>query len=404
MNPYADLVPVFVVALAAPLLTGLMPVRTRVPQVVLLLLGGVAIGPQVLDASGPDAVTLLADLGMGFLFLLAGYELEPDLLRRPVGRRAGGAWATSFLLGGAALMLLPGHQPPELLTAGAIALTTTALGIVLPILREDGRQGGRLGRSVLVLGAFGELGPIVAMAVLLGTRNSGTATLLLVAFAALALALATVPEPIRRGFGGRLMSLSEHGTGQSTLRLTVLLLVTLLAVAQSMGFDAVLGAFVGGMVLRRWAPGDVEALERKLDAVAWGVFIPVFFVSSGMGLDVDAIVAEPLLPLIFLVAMLVVRGGPVLVWFRRELPRTERVQAALYSTTTLPLLVALTQIAVDDGSMPSDVGAAIVGAGVLSVVTFPLVASRLGGRGRPSEPARDDGAADEPPEDVVPTV
>ncbi len=404
MNPYADLVPVFVVALAAPLLTGLMPVRSRVPQVVLLLLGGVVIGPQVLDASRPDSVTLLADLGMGFLFLLAGYELEPDLLRRRVGRRAGGAWVTSFVLGGVVLMLLPGRQPPELLAAGAIALTTTALGIVLPILREDGRLGGRLGRSVLVLGAFGELGPIVAMAVLLGTRNSGTATVLLAVFAALALALAAVPEPIRRGFGGRLMSLAEHGTGQSTLRLTVLLLVTLLAVAQSMGFDAVLGAFIGGMVLRRWAPGDVEALERKLDAVAWGVFIPVFFVSSGMGLDVDAIVAQPLMPLIFLAAMLVVRGGPVLLWFRRELPRTEGVQAALYSTTTLPLLVALTEIAVEDGSMPSDVGAALVGAGVLSVITLPLVASRLGRRHPPPERARDDGSAEEPPEDVARTV
>jgi Kef-type K+ transport system membrane component KefB len=403
VNPYAELVPVFVVALAAPLLTGLMPVRSRVPQVVLLLLGGVVIGPQLLDVSGPDSVTLLADLGMGFLFLLAGYELEPDLLRRPVGRRAGGAWATSFALGGVALMLLPGHQPPELLAAGAIALTTTALGIVLPILREDGRLGGRLGRSVLVLGAFGELGPIVAMAVLLGTRNSGTATLLLAAFAALAVALAALPDPIRRGFGGRLMSLSEHGTGQSTLRLTVLLLVALLALAQSMGFDAVLGAFLGGMVLRRWAPGDVEALERKLDAVAWGVFIPVFFVSSGMGLDVDSIVAEPLLPVIFLVAMLVVRGGPVLLWFRRELPGSERVQAALYSTTTLPLLVALTEIAVDDGSMPSDVGAALVGAGVLSVIALPMIASRLGRRTGPP-PARDDGAAEEPPEGVVQTV
>ncbi|MFC8922161.1 cation:proton antiporter [Cellulosimicrobium sp. NPDC057127] len=404
MNPYAELVPVFVVALAAPLLTGLMPVRSRVPQVVLLLLGGVVIGPQLLDLAGPDSVTLLADLGMGFLFLLAGYELEPDLLRRRVGRRAGGAWLTSFVLGAAALLLLPGHQPPELLAAGAIALTTTALGIVLPILREDGRLGGRLGRSVLVLGAFGELGPIVAMAVLLGTRNSGTAALLLGAFVVLSLALAALPDRIGTGLGGTLMLRSEHGTGQSTLRLTVLLLVTLLATAQSMGFDAVLGAFVGGMVLRRWAPGDVEALERKLDAVAWGVFVPVFFVSSGMGLDVDSIIAEPLVPLVFLAAMLVVRGGPVLLWFRQELPRTERVQAALYSTTTLPLLVALTEIAVEDGSMPTDIGAALVGAGVLSVVTLPLIASRMGARRAPAAPARDDGTAEDPPEDVVRTV
>ncbi|MCB7135904.1 cation:proton antiporter [Cellulosimicrobium marinum] len=386
MNVYAPLVPVFVVALLAPVLAFLMPVRSRVPQVVILLLGGVLIGPQVLDVSDPASVTLLADLGMGFLFLLAGYELEPDLLRQRVGRRAGGAWVTSFALGGAVLLLLPDRQPPELLAAGAIALTTTALGVVLPILREDGTLGTRLGRSVLVLGAFGELGPIVAMAVLLGTRTSGwSATLLLVLFAVISVALASLPRRFEGSFAGRLMSLSEHGTGQSTLRLAVLLLVGLLAVASSMGFDAVLGAFVGGMVLRRWAPGDVVTLEKKLDVVAWGVFIPVFFVSSGMGLDVDAIVAEPFLPFIFLAAMLVVRGGPVLLWFRRELPRTEKVQAALYSTTTLPLLVALTEIAVDDGSMPSDIGAALVGAGVLSVIALPMIASRLGRRS-PDDP------------------
>ncbi|MBD5784849.1 cation:proton antiporter [Cellulosimicrobium terreum] len=394
-----------------------MPVRTRVPQVVLLLLGGVIIGPQLMDASDPASVELLSDLGMGFLFLLAGYELEPSLLRQRVGRRAGGAWVTSFALAGAAMLLLPGQQPTELLTAGAIALTTTALGVVLPILKEDGRLDGRLGRSVMVLGAFGELGPIVAMALLLGTRNSGAATALLVLFAVLSLAIAAIPERFTSQRGRFLMSLSEHGTGQSTLRLTVLLLVGLLALAQSLGFDAVLGAFVGGMVLRRWAPGNVVALEKKLEAVAWGVFIPVFFVSSGMALDVDSIVANPVLPFAFLAAMLLVRGGPVLLWFRRELPRTERVQAALYSTTTLPLLVALTEIAVEDGSMPTDIGAALVGAGVVSVIILPMVASRLGSRGSgdaegapgdagPADgPRRPDDERRDPPNDgIVDTV
>lgn len=392
MNEYLGLVPIFVVAVATPLLIGIMPVRSRVPQVVLLLLGGVVIGPQALSLSTPDSVSLLSDLGMGFLFLLAGYELEPDLLRSPVGRKAGGAWLTSLALGGLVLLLLPGLRGAELLAAGSIAMTTTALGIVLPILRESNELRTRLGKFVLVLGAFGELGPIVAMALLLGARSSGTAALLLILFAAFAIALASLPRRLTVFHGAGLLRRFEQGTSQSTVRLTMLLLVGLLAAAEALGFDAVLGAFVGGMVLRRWAPGDVKALEGKLDVIAWGVFIPVFFIQSGMSLDIASIVANPLLPILLLMALAVVRGGPVLLWFRKELAMRDRIRAALYSTTTLPLLVALTQLAVDDKVMSSTVGAALVGAGVLSVVVFPMAAQALGRRGGTSSKAR--GSAD----------
>ncbi len=403
VNEYAPLVPVFVVALLAPLLSGLMPARARLPQVVLLLLGGVVIGPQLLGVAGPDDVVLLSDLGMGFLFLLAGYELEPSVLREREGRRAGAAWLTSLLLGALVALLLLEHDTVHALAAGAIALTTTALGIVLPILRDAGRLGTRLGRTVLVNGAVGELAPIVAMALLLGTRQTGAAAVLLVLFGAVAIGLSVLPAQVHAPAGSRLLEASEHGTGQSTLRLTVLLLVALLATAAAMGFDAVLGAFVGGMVLRRWAPGDVRRLEEKLDVVAWGIFIPVFFVSSGMGLDVDSIVAAPALPLLILALMLLVRGGPVLFFFRRDLPARERAQTALYSATALPVLVALTELAVDDGAMSSRTGAALVGAGVLSVIVLPMVASRLG-RDRDDADLPADRRTDGPQDGVVETV
>ena len=391
MNVYAPLVPVFVVALLAPLLTALMPVRSRLPQVVLLLLGGVLIGPSALKLAAPDDVTLLSDLGMGFLFLLAGYELEPSLFRERVGRLAGAAWCTSLLLAAVVVMVLIRPDEEEVLAAGAIALTTTTLGVLLPILRDGGRLDSRFGRAVMVVGAYGELGPIVAMALLLGTRGSGVAALLLVLFAVLAVAVALVPS-FRAPMAGRLVLGEEHGTGQSTLRLTVLLLVGLLSVASAFGFDAVLGAFVGGMVLRRWAPGDVSSLEKKLDAVAFGVFVPVFFVSSGMALDVASIVAAPGLPLLMFALMVVVRGGPVLLWLRRELPAAERVQAALYSATALPLLVALTGIAVKRDIMSTATGAALVGAGVLSVMVLPVVAGRIRVRASGEQAGRDAGA------------
>ena len=384
-NPYAALFPVVAVAFLSPLLVGLAPSRMRVPQVVLLLLGGVIIGPQVLDLSSPGSVSLLSDLGMGFLFLLAGYELDPATMRQRPGHLAFGAWCTSLVVAVALVFLVTAPDTPQALAAGSIALTTTALGVLLPVLRDAGQLDTPFGRTVFSVGAVGELGPIVAMALLLGSRSSGVATILLVAFAVLAVLLAALPTRIRLPRTSQVLLRNEHGTGQTTVRLTLVLLVALLSLASTLGFDAVLGAFLAGMVLRRWAPGDTTNLEGKLDVVAWGVFIPVFFVSSGMGLDIVSIGEKPWAPLMFLGLLLVVRGGPVFLWFRRDVSAKDRLPVALYSATTLPLLVAITGLAVDDGAMASDTAAAIVGAGVLSVLVFPLLVQRIRGRARSSE-------------------
>lgn len=385
-DPYAALLPVVAVAFLSPLLVGLTPARVRVPQVVLLLLGGVIIGPQVLELSGPGSVELLSDLGMGFLFLMAGYEVDPATMRQRSGHLALGAWCTSLVVAVALVFVFTAPESGQALAAGAIALTTTALGVLLPVLRDAGQLASPFGRTVFAVGTVGELGPIVAMALLLGTRTSGAATVLLVAFAVVAVLLAALPTKISLPRAARVLAGAEHGTGQTAVRLTLLLLVALLALAASLGFDAVLGAFLAGMVLRRWAPGEAGNLERKLDVVAWGVFIPVFFVSSGMSLDIVSIGERPWMPVIFLVLLLVVRGGPVLLWFRRDVAPAERLPVALYSATTLPLLVAITGLAVGDGAMAADTAASIIGAGVLSVVAFPLLAQRVRDRAREPEP------------------
>lgn len=394
-DPYATLLPVVAVAFLSPLLVGLAPARMRVPQVVLLLLGGVIIGPQVLDLSSPGAVDLLSDLGMGFLFLMAGYELDPATMRQRSGHLALGAWFTSLVVAVALVSVFTAPESGQALAAGSIALTTTALGVLLPVLRDAGQLASPFGRTVFAVGAVGELGPIVAIALLLGSRNSGAAMILLLGFSVVAVLLAALPTKIRLPRASQVLLRAEHGTGQTTVRLTLLLLVALLALAASLGFDAVLGAFLAGMVLRRWAPGDSENLEGKLDVVAWGVFIPVFFVSSGMGLDIDSIGERPWMPVVFLVLVLVVRGGPVLLWFRRDLTSAERLPVALYSATTLPLLVAITGLAVDDGAMASETAAAIVGAGVLSVLAFPLLAQRIQDRSaRATSPSAGPGPVD----------
>jgi Kef-type K+ transport system membrane component KefB len=372
------LVPVFVVALLAPIVVGLAP-RLPVPQVVLLLVGGILIGPDVLGLSSPGGVQVLADVGLGFVFLLAGYEVDLRLFGEDAGRRAVLAWFVSLGLATAVVGLLAGAGLVRAFVPAALGLTTTALGTLLPVLREHGLLSGRLGRYLLAAGGVGELFPVLAIAVFLGTQNRFTALASLAGVAVLAVLLGFARRAVREG--GRLatvVALGQHSTAQITLRATILLLITLIAVTDEFHLDAVLGAFLAGVVLRRWVGSASPELEAKLDAVGYGFFIPIFFVYSGMGLDLDAIAGAPLRVLLFFGLMLAVRGLPALLVYRGALPLRQRVQTALITATALPVLVALAEIGLRNGTMLPENAAALVGAGVLTVLLFPAAAVALG--------------------------
>ena len=185
--------------------------------------------------------------------------------------------------------------------------------------------------------------------------------------------------------GRRLAHIVAQGadsTGQTTLRWSLLLLIGLLVLAGEFGLDVVLGALLAGAVLRRWAPGDRRALESKLDAVGYGFFIPVFFVVAGMRVDLASIMESPERLFVFLALLLMVRGLPVLVIYRRALGIRQRTQLMLFTATTLPLIVALTEIGLNNGTMLPENAAALVGAGVLSVLVFPFVRGVHGPPGR----------------------
>jgi len=364
------------VALLAPLLVGLVP-GLRVPQVVLLLAGGILIGPQSLGLGTAGDVQVLADVGLGFVFLLAGYELDPRLFGRDAGRRAIGAWFASVAL---ALAVVGGLEAAGLVRAYvpvALGLTTTALGTLLPILREAGLLRGRLGPHLLAAGAVGELFPVLAIAVFLGTQSRFAALVSLGGVGLLAVGLSLGTRLVRpTGRLARVISTGQHETAQITLRGAILLLLLLVAVTGRFHLDAVLGAFLAGVVLRRWAGAGAPALDGKLDAVGYGFFIPVFFVYSGMALDLHAIAEAPLRLLLFFVLMVAVRGLPALV-VQRALSWRERGQVALVSATALPVLVALTEIGLRNGTMLRANAAALVGAGVLTVLLLPATAVAL---------------------------
>jgi Kef-type K+ transport system membrane component KefB len=361
------------VAALAPMLVALLP-GPRIPQVVVLLAGGVLIGPQGLGLAERASIDLLANVGLGFLFLLAGYELDPHLFRERPGRLAMVGWLVTVALAVVLVWVLALAGLVRAFVPVALGLTTTALGTLLPILRDNDMLGGRFGRYLMAAGAVGELFPILAIALFLGASNKFVALGSLAAVGVLALVLSLVPRVVRGNRLGRILLEGEGATTQTTLRWTVLLLLLLLLVAEEFGLDVVLGAFLAGIVLRRWAPGDVDVLDAKLDAIGYGFFIPVFFVASGMGLDIRSIAEAPARLVGCFVLLLLVRGVPALFLYRGVLPAAERVQMMLLTATTLPLLVALAEIGLRNGTMLHENAAALVGAGTLSVLVFPMAA------------------------------
>ena len=374
-----DLVAVALVAALAPLVVAMLP-GPRVPQVVIFLVGGVLIGPHVLGLAETSSIHLLANIGLGFLFLLAGYELEPHLLREEPGRLAIGGWLISAAIAvGVAAALTKAGYIKDYVPVG-LALTTTALGTLLPILRDNGMLGGQFGRYVFAAGAVGELFPILIIAVFLGQRGSFVALASVALVGALALALTILPWLARSAAVQRIVTEGQDATGQVTLRWAMVLLFVLLAVASRFGLDVVLGAVLAGMVLRGWTQHlkmDITSLEHKFDAVGYGLFIPIFFVSSGMSLDLKSISEDPLRLLLFFVLLVVVRGLPSLLVYRHTLAPVQRLEMTFITATSLPLLIALAAIGEEDGVMLPATAASLIGAGVLSVLVFPLIAVTL---------------------------
>ncbi|MGD0924402.1 MAG: cation:proton antiporter [Streptosporangiaceae bacterium] len=403
MGVTSGLETLFVVALVAalaPLVVALLP-GPRIPQVVIFLLGGVLIGPHGFGLANTASITLLSNIGLGFLFLLAGYELDPRLLRERPGRLAITGWLVTVVLAvGVVAGLGSAGYIRDFVPVG-LALTTTALGTLLPILQDNHMLAGPFGRYVLAAGAVGELLPTIAISVFLTQRDHFAALASVALVGVLALGLSFVPLVTRNRRLRGIISEGQDATGQTTLRWTTVLLFLLLTIASRFGLDVVLGALLAGIVLRGWTRQvnmDTSGLEHKFDAVGYGIFIPIFFVASGMTLDLKAISQDPLRVVFFFVLLLVVRGLPSLLVYRRVLSVRQRLQMTFITATTMPLLIALAEIGQRDGVMLPATSAALVGAGVLSVLIFPPVAVLLGRGGQGGRAGAPGEAGDAGPE------
>jgi Kef-type K+ transport system membrane component KefB len=353
-----------------------------VPTVVIELLLGVLIGPQVLGLDTSEFVEFFANLGLGMLFFFAGYEIDLKRIRGEPLRLAALGWAVSlalaYTIGG--LLAAAGIVLSLLYTGSALA--TTALGTLIPILSDSGELRTRLGTYLLAAGAVGEFGPILLLTLILSTQSALHNSLILIAFVALAVAVAVLA--VRSGeHATRLFETTIEKSSQLAVRWIVVLVFALALLASELGLDLLLGGFAAGMITRLvLREREVTGFDSKLTGVAFGVFIPFFFVVSGMQLDIDALFASPsgvVKLFVFFALFFVVRGTPALLLYRGVLDNRERTALALFTSTQLPLVLAITTVARETGHMRASTAAALVCAAVLSTLVYPIMGLRVRG-------------------------
>jgi len=400
----SSLVLIPLIAALAPLLSaGLVPV-VRIPIVVFEIVLGVLLGPSILGWVQPtEFVSSLAQFGLAMLFFLAGNEIDFERIRgRPLNRSVLG-WLISLVAG-----VLTGVLLAPSVGAGVfigVALTSTALGTLMPVLRDAGEMRTPFGTAIIAIGAVGEFGPLVAISLFLSGRKVGVASVVLAGFVlitAVAIYLAGKGTHHRMH---RLITATLHTSGQFAVRLVVLLLTALVGLSLVLGLDMLLGAFAAGvltkLLLSDATPKDSEAIESKLEGLGFGFLVPVFFINSGITFDLDSLISDPralvLLPL-FLILLLAVRGLPSLLGAPPGSAGADRRAIVLFGATGLPIIVAVTDIGVSDGTLPVGTAAALVGAGMLSVLLFPLLAlgqHRRAPDGRTTAPDTDEHVPEE---------
>jgi Kef-type K+ transport system membrane component KefB len=386
MDIRIPLLVVLAVAVCAPLLTELTA-RWRVPLVVFELLLGALVGPHGLGWAAPTGfLEILSAFGLAMLFFLAGVEIDFANMGAELPLAIGG-WLLALAVAAAGALAMRSMGLVQAWVVVAIATSTTALGILVPILRDALHLDTPLGRHVLASGAIAEVGPILAMSLALSRRHSapvqsGFTVAFVVIVLAAAWAMIRARTPAVLGLMQRTITLSS----QLPIRIFVLLIASLAILADAFGLDLALGAMAAGMLLGLVTRGiESHRLHLKMDAIGFGFLVPIFFVTSGMKLDLRALftgTAGAVTMAAFLACLLLARV-PLVALHRRRLGTRGAAALGLFSATTLSLVVALTDIGVKKGLITSAEAAPLVAAGMLTVLVFPPLALRLGTHGRP---------------------
>jgi len=382
---FANLLVVVLIAFAAPFLLGLLP-RVRLPSVVVEIIAGILVGPAALGWVRVDLpVQILSILGLAFLLFLAGMEIDLERLGGPALRLAGLSLAASAILAlvaGYAAFALGLVRSPLLI---GIILLATSLGLVVPVLKDAGEAETRFGQLVIAAATVADFGAVILLS-LFFSREASSPIAKLILLVGFVTVIGLVVLGVRRL--ERFMRLSallvrlQDTTAEIRVRATVVLLIAFTALAEKLGLETILAAFLAGATLRLIDQDQFRThpnFPLKLEAIGYGFLIPVFFVSSGVQFDLRALFASSSsllrLPL-FLLALLAVRGLPALL-YRGMIGGRRMMAAALLQATSLPFIVAAAAIGLQLRLISPASGAALVGAGLVSVVVFPLLALTL---------------------------
>lgn len=396
-NNYLPILMLLVCATAAPAIANVTR-RIGLSVVVIELLLGVVMGPQGLGWATPTtgALPAFATLGLAFLFFIAGLEIDLPAIRGTPLRVAFAGWVCGLAL---ALAIAFGLRAAGLTDAWrvvTIALMTTALGVLVPILRDGNAIDTPFGRNVLASGVMGELGPILAISLVISRRfRPDIQAGLTVAFMVIVLLLAWAMT--RGARVPTLITFLQRGldhSGQTPIRVALVLVVGLAVLAEGFGLDLALGALAAGMMVGFASRGGTRLhdLHSKIDAVGFGFLIPLFFLSSGMKLDLKSVMTSVdglALVAVFFVALVVVRL-PLVILLRRSLGGRGAFAVALLSATTLSLVVVITQVAVEAGVMPESQASPMVVGAMLTVILFPAQGFRLATLAPVTRPDTDD--------------
>ena len=379
---FINLLAVVAIAFAAPFALGFVP-RLRLPAVVVEILAGIVVGPALLGWVSVDLpVQILSILGLAFLLFLAGMEIDLQRLRGETARLAGLAFGLSAIaaiavgLGAFAAGLV---RSPLLI---GIILLATSLGLVVPVLKDAGQSSTPFGQIVIAGASLADFGAVILLSLFFSGQTSSPLTklILLAGFAIVIVLLVLGVKRVERATRvSRLLLRLQDTTAEIRVRAAIVLLIAFVALAQRLGLEILLAAFLAGATMRLIDQDQFQTHPNfpvKLEAIGFGFLIPVFFVSSGLQFDLRALFSSPStllrLPL-FLAALLAVRGLPAFVY--RPMIRSDQVLAAgLLQATSLPFIVAATAIGLNLRLIRPATGAALVGAGLVSVVAFPMLA------------------------------
>ncbi len=382
MNEFGGIFAISCVAVLAPLLVRL-PAFALMPVVGLELVLGVLIGPSVMGLVRSDnTIKFLAEFGLVFLFFQAGLESKRDEIGRAELRLGALAWLASFALavGFVGVLYLFGMVRSPLLVA--LILPTTAFGVLIPILRQSGELHSNFGRHVLGLAAVGELGPLLLASIALAEEKHHLhQTFLSIAFFMAAFAAVILLLTLRSdGFSARLARWLGQDGEPLLLRISLLVLLGFVFLADSFGMEAVVGAYAAGMAVAVFFSGcGGRALESRLTSIGSGFFIPLFFTASGVAFDLPSLLSSPGnigRLLLFTLAFLLIRIAPLGI-YKNALAKNDLPALALLSSTTLPLVVAITYLGRQTGQMTAENASALVGAAIVTVTLFPMLANMV---------------------------